>query len=624
MIDTIVFDIGNVLTKFSWNTYIAKFGLSEEASLEVAKASVLTPEWNEFDRGIMSDDEIIESFVKYAPQHADVLRTMFRDMHGLVTHVDYAIPWIEELKKSGYRVLYLSNFPRNAHSQCADALDFLPHMDGGILSYQDRVIKPDKAIYHLLAERYGLKFENCVFLDDKEENLVPARELGMHTILFHDYEQGKKELNELLKDYDVRTVTKPVNTAVTVPGSKSMTNRSLFMAAMASGKSVLKGVLMSEDAQMFLKSLESLGFPLDIDEENCTVTLTGMGGRIPTKDATIYVGSAGTAARFLTAILALGDSTATIQCSEQMSRRPMRPLFEALETLGAKFTYLGEEGYLPVKVQGCGRKPVKNEVDIDISESTQFLSALLMSAPLVEGGLHIHITSEKKTGSYVRITQRMMQDFGVNVAFDGCDYTVEAVEQYRAGEYQIEPDVSAACYFYGFAALTGSSVVVRNVHRDSMQGDIRFLEIMEEIGCSVEETPEGIRVTGRADLCYPAITKDMNDFSDQTMTVAAIAPYLTGTTRICNVGHIRKQESDRMEAIIQALTGAGIVCYAEGDDLVIESGIPHATEIATFDDHRVAMAFSLLGLRTGGIRILDYRCCKKTFKDYFKVLDAMY
>lgn len=624
MIDTIVFDIGNVLTRFSWDTYIQQFGLDERDSYEVAKASVLSPEWNEFDRGVLTDEEIISSFVKNAPQYADCLRRMFRDMHGLVTRAEYAIPWIDALKAAGYRVLVLSNFPETAHRHCMDALDFLPHTDGGILSYQEHVIKPDPAIYRLLAERYGLQFSHCVFVDDKEENLVPARELGMKTIQFRNYEQGKKELDEMLNCYHVRTMTEPVNRCVTVPGSKSMTNRALFMAAMAEGTSVLKGVLLSEDAQMFLGCLRNLGFPLTVDAENGTVTLTGMGGRIPVKNAEIYVGSAGTAARFLTAMLALGDSEATIRCSEQMSRRPMRALFDALQELGAEFTYLGEEGFLPVRVGGCGRKPVTDTVSVDISESTQFLSALLMSAPLLEAGLKIRITSEKKTGSYVTITRRMMKDFGVEASFDGADYTVGASEHYRPGIYQIEPDVSAACYFYGLAALTGSSMLVRNVHRDSMQGDIRFLEILETIGCRVTDEAEGIQVTGRADRQYPGITVDMNDFSDQTMTVAAMAPYFNGTTRICNVGHIRKQESDRMQAIVNELTRTGVACRTEGDDLIIEPGIPHGARIRTYDDHRVAMAFSLMGLRTDGIVITDYRCCKKTFRNYFDVLDSLY
>lgn len=427
-----------------------------------------------------------------------------------------------------------------------------------------------------------------------------------------------------MEQYIVRPMIHPIEKEVTVPGSKSMTNRALFMAAMASGKSVLKGVLLSDDSRVFLGSLSSLGFEVIIDEEGKSVTLTGEGGRIPINNATIYVGSAGTAARFLTALLALSDGEATINCSEQMKARPMKPLFDALSALGATFTYLEQEGFLPVHVKGRAKSCMANEVSLDISKSTQFLSALLMSAPLLKNGLKICITSEKKQGSYINITRKMMENFGVHSAFDGENYTVAGTEQYLSGEYNIEPDVSAACYFYALAALTGSSIIVRGVHFDSMQGDVKFLEVLKKIGCTVSDTPEGIKVIGKSDLAYEAVDINMNDFSDQTMTLAAMAPFMCGTTVIRNVGHIRLQESNRMQAIINELNKAGIECREEGDDLIIKSGKVRSTNIATYEDHRMAMAFSLLGLRTEGIVILDPMCCSKTFKEYFEVLDSLY
>lgn len=425
-----------------------------------------------------------------------------------------------------------------------------------------------------------------------------------------------------MTEYKVRPFVNPIRAQVEVPGSKSMTNRALFMAAMAKETTLLKGVLFSDDSRFFLSSLQSLGFDVHIDEEKKEVVIHGTGGKIPNKEPEIYVGSAGTAARFLTAFLALNDVNGVIHCSEQMAKRPMKSLFDALTSLGAEFEWLGEKDHLPVRVRGK-KQDVKTEVNIDISKSTQFLSALMMSGPLFEEGLTITVTSHKKTGSYVRITQKMMEQFGCQVVFDGNSYLVLPHSSYECKEYQIEPDVSAADYFYAMALLTGSAILVKNVYFDSMQGDIKLLDVFRQMGCDVREEEAGIRVTGRTDMQYDAVTVDMNDFSDQTMTLATVAAYLKGVTRICNVGHIRGQESNRMLAIVTELNKVGIECFEDGDDLVIRGGIPKAAAMDTYEDHRMAMAFSLLGLRTEGIVIKDPLCCRKTFENYFTVLDSL-
>lgn len=206
--------------------------------------------------------------------------------------------------------------------------------------------------------------------------------------------------------YKVKKLNHPINLEIAVPGSKSITNRALFLAALGTGEVHLKGVLFSEDSRCFLSSLESLGFSVEIREEEKEVIVGGCGGVIPKKEAEIHVGSAGTAARFLTAMLALSEGVYTIQASEQMKRRPMRPLFEALEQLGAEFTYLEKKGFLPVRVRG--KRGGFKEASLDISRSTQFLSALLMMAPVLGEDFTIHIMSEKKDGSYIRITKKMM------------------------------------------------------------------------------------------------------------------------------------------------------------------------------------------------------------------------
>ena len=421
--------------------------------------------------------------------------------------------------------------------------------------------------------------------------------------------------------YRVPTINKAISGFVKVPGSKSITNRALLFAALAEGKSELEGVLFSDDSRHFLSSLVSLGFDVDIDEPNKVVTVNGLGGQIPNKNATINVGSAGTAARFLTAMLSFSDGEHIINCSEQMKKRPMKPLFDALITVGARFEYLETEGFLPVKV--TGNRGVCEKVSMDISKSTQFLSALLMVGPMTKNGMLIDITSDKKNGAYIEITRHMMKQFGVETEFKGSTYRVNKNSNYHVGSYYIEPDMSAACYFYSMAALTGGSITIKGVHKDLIQGDIKFLGVLEQLGCLIEDSTNGIKVTGPKDGKYPGITVDMNNFSDQTMTLAALAVFATSPTRIENVSHIQVQECNRMEAIVSELTRAGISCLADGRNIDIVPGIPKATIIKTYDDHRMAMAFTLLGLKSEGIIIQDPMCCRKTFENYFEVLEDL-
>ena len=430
----------------------------------------------------------------------------------------------------------------------------------------------------------------------------------------------------MIEKYLVKKITEPVDWKVTVPGSKSMTNRALLMAVLSAGTVRVEGVLFSDDSRHFLACLVALGFTVEIEEEKKCVTVTGCGGRIPRGEAVIDVGSAGTAARFLAAMLGFSDGCYEIRCSAQMKRRPMAELFDLLSGAGAKITFLEEEGHLPVRITGCRyarADKTAGELSLDITKSTQFLSALLLIAPMVPEGMKIHITSEKTDGSYIRITRRMMQEFGVSVAFDGRDYEVPCRSSYRKETYMVEPDMSAACYFYAAAAVTGGRTLVRHVHMDNTQGDLRFLEVLEHMGCTADDTPEGILVTGPADGALRGITVNMNDFSDQALTLAAIAPFADAPVRIEGIGHIRGQECARIPAIQTNLTALGIRCEEEETAATIYPGSPHGGSVETYDDHRVAMAFSLVGLRTDGIVIENPACCRKTFEDYFTVLSEL-
>lgn len=424
------------------------------------------------------------------------------------------------------------------------------------------------------------------------------------------------------ESYLVRKVNGKIDWKVTVPGSKSMTNRALLIAALSDGEVELQGVLFSDDSRYFLSSLQSLGFELKISEEEKAVQIIGCNGRIPKKEAEIYVGSAGTAARFLTAMLGLSDGVYTINASEQMKKRPMKPLFELLTGIGAEITYLEEEGFLPIRIKGAAKETPVN-VSLDISKSTQFLSAMLLISPMLKQGLNVHITSEKTDGSYIRITRNMMKEFGVEVSFDGTDYQVGAGAVYSRKHYVIEPDMSAACYFYGAAAVTGGSAVVRNVHMDNTQGDLKFLSVLEQMGCTVCDTEEGVCVTGPENGALKGIDINMNDFSDQTMTLAAIAPFASEKVHVSGIGHIRLQESDRIHGIVTELTRLGIKCEEEEAAVTIYPGKPQSGMVETYEDHRMAMAFSLIGLRADGIRIHNPSCCRKTFEEYFEVLDEL-
>ncbi len=427
-------------------------------------------------------------------------------------------------------------------------------------------------------------------------------------------------------NYKVKKCSMPIDWVVEVPGSKSMTNRALLMAALADGTTILKGVLFSEDSRNFLGSLKVLGFHVEIDEAAKIVTVEGCNGKIPVTSGEIYVGSAGTAARFLTAMLAMAEGTFVVNASEQMKKRPMKPLFEVLTDLGAEIKCLEKEGFLPVQINGIGQSASQDEkcsTKLDISESTQFLSALLLISPMMKQGLCIEVTSERKDGAYIRITRKMMEQFGAVVDFDGKTYHMNSGISYKSGCYQIEPDVSAACYFYAAAALTGGKAMVRNVTWKCMQGDLKFLELLEKIGCEVSDTPDGIEVKGPENSRLRGITVDMKDFSDQTMTLAALAPFADSDVRIENIGHIRLQESDRIHAIATELNRLGISCEEEPDAVTIHPGMPKPTVVQTYEDHRMAMAFALVGLRIEGIEISDPMCCRKTFETYFDILDKL-
>jgi 3-phosphoshikimate 1-carboxyvinyltransferase len=411
--------------------------------------------------------------------------------------------------------------------------------------------------------------------------------------------------------------------SVEVPGSKSMTNRALLLAALAKGETRLSGVLFSNDSLVFLQALEELGFSISQDADRKTVTIQGLGGDIKNSGCKAYLGSAGTAARFITAMTAMSSGKFSLDASEQMKHRPMRELLDALEQLGAHIDYHGQEGTFPFCITGIGQKKDAG-VSLNIDRSSQFLSALLMTAPICFDNLEITLTGERNARSYVEMTERMMKQFGhpgvVRLSEDS--YRVKRAA-YQAQDYEIEPDVSAACYFYAMAAITGGETCVQRMSLDSLQGDTKFLQVLEKMGCTRTWRQGSLYLKGPEPGHLKGIEVDMSDFSDQALTLAAIAPYANSPVHIQNVSHIRGQECDRLQAIRVNLERMQVKCKEETDGIWIEPSKPQAAVIETFQDHRVAMAFAVTGVGTDGIEISNPQCCSKTFPGYFDILDGV-
>lgn len=415
---------------------------------------------------------------------------------------------------------------------------------------------------------------------------------------------------------------------VAVPGSKSITNRALLLAAMANGTSTLNGCLTSDDARHFLQCLKTLGFPVsEVSDEGLgnNITITGFGGQIPAKNAEIYVGSAGTAARFLVAMLAFSDWEYVVKSSEQMKKRPMQPLIDALRDAGATVNCMEEEGHFPLHIVGAKEKSlIPDTFTVNIDKSSQFLSALLIAVGTLEKKAQIQVVGNHGL-SYVDLTAEMMKDFGVaveKVVRDGqiC-YQFSGEGKYQALEYNVEPDMSAAAYFYALAAILGVTVAVKGVTSHMLQGDTAFIQLLENMGCMVQEG-EYIGVTGpKNGNLRGGFTVDMSAFSDQALTLAAIAPFADAPITITGIGHIRLQECDRIKAIVNNLEVLGIQTEEKEDQVTIYPGTPRGGEVETYDDHRVAMSFALTGLRTEGVVIKNPSCCKKTFAEYFEVLE---
>jgi 3-phosphoshikimate 1-carboxyvinyltransferase len=424
----------------------------------------------------------------------------------------------------------------------------------------------------------------------------------------------------------INPITHPLNATVRVPGSKSLTNRALLIAALAEGVTHINNALFSDDSRYFAKALQMLGFTVELDEIYHGMTVVGMRGTIPAVKAELFIGNAGTAARFLSAFLTLGRGEYILDGEPRMRQRPIGDLVNSLTQLGAKLETTNN--CPPVRITASGLRGGKTTIAGDIS--SQFLSALLMVAPYSRESIEIALSTELNSKPYVDMTIAIMKEFGVEVERRGYEYFKIPLSSYKIynrkslarNSYTIESDASAASYFFAAPAICRGTVRVSNISRNSKQGDITFLDILQQMGCEIKEGKNFIEVTGASSL--QGVDVDMRDIPDTAQTLAAVAPFASSPTRIRGIASARVKETDRVSATCTELKRLGVQVEEHEDGMTIYPTLNlQPTNIQTYNDHRMAMAFSLIGLRFDGVTIENPACVSKTFPNYFEVLETL-
>ena len=412
-------------------------------------------------------------------------------------------------------------------------------------------------------------------------------------------------------------LSRPPRLTWRVPGSKSITNRALVLAALADGESTLEGVLHSDDTRHMRNALGALGIEIE-DLGPTSLRVRGGRSRLRPPRAPLFVGNSGTTVRFLAALACLVPGPVTLVGDEAMARRPIQDLVDGLRQLGVRIDC--ETGCPPLTVHG-GRLP-GGTLDMRGDRSSQYFSALLMAAALADGPVSMNITGTLVSRPYVDITRRMIEDFGSAVHGTATGFSMTPRPSYVARTYVIEPDASSASYPFALAAVTGGSITVPGLGRRALQGDYGFLDVLAELGARVDKGEDSSTVTGTGTL--RGIAVDMHHISDTVMTLAAIAPVLHGETRISNVANIRIKETDRLLATVQELERLG-QAVSHGDDwLKVEPRAIHPATVQCYADHRMAMSFAVLGAAAGGVSIEDPACTAKTYPTFWDDLAACY
>jgi 3-phosphoshikimate 1-carboxyvinyltransferase len=413
----------------------------------------------------------------------------------------------------------------------------------------------------------------------------------------------------------------PRQAVVRVPGSKSLTNRSLVVAALADGPSILRDALDCEDTQVMVKALQTVGIEVQHDVDSAELRVQGCSANIPSAEGSLYVANSGTSLRFLTAMLATGAGTYHLDGSPRMRERPVSDLLVALSGLGARATSDLGTGCPPVTIEATGLSG--GDVFVRSDVSSQFLSALLMALPSARELTTVEVQGTLVSQPYIAMTVAVMESFGVTVNNRKFRRFDIRPAHYKGREYAVEPDASAASYFFAVAAITGGTVTVEGLGTSSIQGDMAFVDVLEHMGCAVKREPTRTTVTGGP---LRAVDVDMNAFSDTVMTQAVVALFADGVSRIRNVAHIRHKETDRINAVATELRRMGARVDEQRDGLVIDPpapGLLHGARIATYNDHRMAMSFALAGLRIPEVTILDPGCVAKTYPGFWSDLERI-
>ncbi|HRW39205.1 MAG TPA: 3-phosphoshikimate 1-carboxyvinyltransferase [Aquihabitans sp.] len=437
---------------------------------------------------------------------------------------------------------------------------------------------------------------------------------------------GPAELRALADPYPVDPIVGPLDATVVVPGSKSITNRALVCAALADGTSRLEGALVADDTEAMVGVLRALGLEVDVDAQGApggvgpAIEVVGCAGALPGTDALLDVRQSGTTARFLLPLLSLGHGAYRVTAHPQMQARPMGETFTALRSLGSGIEEQGATGSLPATVSGGARSGV---VRLAGDVSSQFLSGLLLSGPCRPDGLVVELTTELVSRPYVELTIAVMGAFGASV--DQLDERTFAVAPggYRATTHRVEPDASAASYPLAAAAVCGGQVTVAGLGPDALQGDARFADVLALMGASVRRDEVGTTVAFEAGGPLHGGDFDFTHISDTAQTAAVLAPFADRPVRIGGIGFIRRKEIDRVAAVATELHRAGVRVEVDDDGWTIHPGPVRPATFETYEDHRMAMSFALLGLRAAGVAIAGPGCVAKTFPGYWAMLEGL-
>lgn len=417
-----------------------------------------------------------------------------------------------------------------------------------------------------------------------------------------------------MKDFIPRIKSK-ITQQVYLDGSKSIANRSLIIAAMADGQTKFENLPNSADVLACVEALKELGCNIEHNKENKSLTIDGCNGKFQNSKAKIFCNESGTLTRFIIPMLAVQSAGGYyVYAKQRMMDRPLADQLKPLENLGMNAFYHEKAYSMPLTINANYLDG--SSIEVDGKKSSQFASGLLMAAPFMQNGLKLNSITDHKQ-PYLDMTTKVMAEFGVEIDINKNIYNVKKSGYTSPKNYIVEPDVSTASYFWAFAAITGSAIKVMNVTKNSKQGDIKFLEVLEKIGCQVEYFDDGIQVIGSNEL--QGIKVNMRNFSDTFMTLAAIACFAKGDTHISGLTHTRGQESDRVFAIAEGLTKLGVYVETTDDSILIspaKSQFRHA-EVDSHNDHRIAMSLALLGLKNDGVVITNAEAVSKTCPDYF-------